>query len=42
MGLALCRSIVLAHEGTIILRDNEPHGAVFTFSLPLSEVKPHE
>ncbi|MBE6909811.1 MAG: sensor histidine kinase KdpD [Ruminococcaceae bacterium] len=42
MGLALCRSIVLAHDGNIILRDNESHGAVFTFSLPLSEVKLHE
>ena len=42
MGLALCRSIVLAHDGNIILRDNVPHGAVFTFSLPLSEVKLHE
>lgn len=42
MGLALCRSIVLAHSGTIALLDNEPHGAVFRFTLPLSEVTTHE
>ena len=42
MGLALCRSIVQAHGGEISLRDNEPHGAVFTFTLPLSEVDLHE
>lgn len=42
MGLALCRSIVLAHDGDISLRGNEPHGAVFTFTLPLSEVITHE
>lgn len=42
MGLALCRSIVQAHGGEITLRDNEPHGAAFVFTLPLSEVDLHE
>ena len=41
LGLALCRAIVQAHGGTISLRDNVPHGAVFTFTLPVerSETK---
>lgn len=34
LGLSLCRSIVEAHGGRIWVRDNEPHGAVFGFSLP--------
>ena len=33
LGLALCRSIVSAHGGTISVRDNIPHGAVFAFTL---------
>ena len=37
LGLALCKSIVTAHGGEISVSDAEPHGAVFTFSLP--EVK---
>ena len=42
LGLALCRSIVTAHGGTIFVSDNRPHGAVFTFTLPAGEVKMHE
>lgn len=34
LGLSLCRSIVEAHGGRIWVRDNEPHGAIFGFSLP--------
>lgn len=41
LGLALCRSIVLAHGGTITVADNIPHGAVFTFTLPAEEVPIH-
>ncbi|MEG1513265.1 MAG: DUF4118 domain-containing protein [Clostridia bacterium] len=37
LGLALCRSIVKAHGGNIEVSDNEPHGAVFTFSLQWEE-----
>ena len=39
LGLPLCRSIVNAHGGEITLTDNQPHGAVFTFSLPAGEVE---
>lgn len=39
LGLSLCKSIVEAHGGSIIVRDNQPHGAVFSFTLPLEEVK---
>lgn len=38
LGLALCRSIVEAHGGTIWVRDNHPKGAVFGFSLPAYDV----
>ena len=42
LGLALCKSIVTAHGGTIAVTDNQPHGAVFTFTLPIEEVTLHE
>jgi two-component system sensor histidine kinase KdpD len=42
LGLALCKSIVEAHEGTIMLTDNEPSGCRFTFTLPRREVTVHE
>ena len=42
LGLALCKSIVLAHGGEISVTDNEPHGAVFTFSLPKVEANHNE
>ena len=42
LGLALCKSIVSAHGGVITARDNPPHGTVFSFTLPLEEVKLHE
>lgn len=38
LGLSLCKSIVDAHGGTISVSDNKPHGAVFSFTLPLEEV----
>lgn len=34
LGLALCRSIVQAHGGSIEVFDNTPHGAVFSMTLP--------
>ena len=42
LGLALCHSIVEAHNGTLMLTEHEPHGCNFTFTLPLSEVTLHE
>lgn len=42
LGLSLCQSIVNAHGGKIELTDNQPCGCIFTFTLPLSEVKTYE
>lgn len=42
LGLALCRSIVHAHGGTIQVSDAEPHGTCFTFTLHASEVAGYE
>ena len=42
LGLALCHSIIEVHEGELILTDNQPHGCIFTFTLPLSEVTLNE
>lgn len=42
LGLALCKSIVTAHGGKIDVKDNTPKGTVFTFTLPVEEVKLHE
>ena len=42
LGLALCKSIVEAHHGTIALTDNHPTGCCFTVTLPLSEVQVDE
>ncbi len=42
LGLPLCRSIVNAHGGEITLTDNEPHGCVFTFTVPSGEVSINE
>jgi len=39
LGLSLCKSIVNAHGGEITVTDNNPHGAVFTFTLPKEEVE---
>lgn len=38
LGLSLCKSIVAVHGGEITVEDNDPRGAVFTFTLPLEEV----
>ena len=42
VGLSLCQSIIKAHHGTITVSDNLPHGAVFEFTLPRSEVNMDE
>lgn len=42
LGLAVCKSIINAHGGEITVRDNKPKGTVFSFTLPVEEVKIHE
>ena len=42
LGLALCRSIVQAHGGEIWMRNIQPHGAKFWFTLPIAEVREYE
>ncbi len=42
LGLYLCKAIIEAHGGTISVADNDPQGAVFTFTLPLEEVSYYE
>jgi C4-dicarboxylate-specific signal transduction histidine kinase len=37
MGLSISRSIVEAHGGRMQARPNEPHGAIFEFSLPVPQ-----
>ena len=37
MGLSICRSIIEAHGGRLWASANEPQGAVFQFTLPISE-----
>jgi two-component system sensor histidine kinase MtrB len=36
LGLAIVRSIVLAHGGSVAVRDHPQQGAVFTLDLPLA------
>ena len=38
LGLSLCRSIMLAHGGSIGVAAAEPHGSVFTIELPAADV----
>jgi PAS domain S-box-containing protein len=37
MGLSVCRSIVEAHGGQLWAEPNQPHGAIFCFTLPVEE-----
>jgi hypothetical protein len=39
MGLAICRSIIEAHDGRLRATKNEPCGTTLTFTLPASEMK---
>ena len=38
VGLSLCKSIINAHGGTILVEDNQPQGTKFVFTLNLAEV----
>ncbi|MDD6612782.1 MAG: DUF4118 domain-containing protein [Clostridiales bacterium] len=42
LGLSLCKTIITAHGGRISVSDNQPHGTVFTFTLPVGKVELHE
>lgn len=42
LGLALCKSIITAHGGTISVKDNVPNGTIFSFTLLAEEVILHE
>lgn len=42
LGLSLCKSIITAHGGEISVRDNLPHGTVFSFTLQAKEVQIYE
>ena len=42
LGLALCKSIINAHDGEIQVLDGTPTGTVFRFTLPIEEVTLHE
>lgn len=42
IGLSLCKSIITAHGGTIMVKDNKPQGTVFTFTIPAEELSFNE
>lgn len=41
LGLALCKSIIEAHNGNISIMDNVPHGSIFVIRIPAKEVDIH-
>ena len=42
LGLTLCQAIIHAHHGEMTLKGNSPHGCIFSFTVPLSEVNLNE
>jgi len=40
MGLPISRSLIEGHGGRLWARPNVPHGAVFSFTLPVAEGSP--
>ena len=39
LGLAICKSIIEAHQGRLWAVSNDPCGAVISFTIPLKGVK---
>jgi C4-dicarboxylate-specific signal transduction histidine kinase len=39
MGLAICRSIMEAHQGRLTVRANEPRGAIFEAEFPIEQIE---
>ena len=42
LGLALCRSIITSHSGSVYVSDNIPNGTIVSFTLPIGEVDLNE
>ena len=42
LGLTFCQAIIHAQNGEMTLKDNSPHGCIFSFTVPLSEVNLNE
>jgi two-component system sensor histidine kinase KdpD len=42
LGLAICKSIVQAHQGSIVAHSNWPHGTIVTVSLPADDTEADE
>lgn len=42
LGLSLCKSIITAHGGTIIVENNKPQGTIFTFTVPAEGITINE
>ena len=42
LGLALCKSIINSHGGTVSIRNNKPKGTIVEFTLPIGEVDLNE
>jgi len=40
LGLSICRTIIESHDGKLKAAHNRPHGAKFSFTLPIGEVRP--
>ncbi|MGX6992854.1 histidine kinase [Vagococcus penaei] len=40
LGLSLCKSIIDAHDGSIVITDHNPHGTIITIELEEAEVRP--
>ena len=39
LGLSFCKMVIEAHQGTIVVEDNQPQGAIFMVKLPVKAIK---